>query len=1119
MMVTFVSQCEKKALSRTRRVLDAFADRIGDNTWQTVITQEGLLAVKKLLRKTATKNTAVSCHWIRSRSRSELVWVVGQQHKFDLQGRVPVNYTEANMQPEESTWLYIEAMSILSGIAGLFHDVGKANVLFQRKLDRNYIGKAFEPYRHEWVSLKIFQAFVGQDSDKNWISRLSRINSADERDVVERLSKLPSKSAAGWKDLPSIATVVSWLVVSHHRLPISSKENRAPIEAIDDWFKYVDSSWNANRDIDTFEKQALEDNWTFELGTPISSVCWQIKARSLAKRAQNCLVLLEKDNWLEQRFSAHLSRLSLMLADHFYSSLPRRKSEDDWRDPNYLCYANTDGHKHKKQKLDEHNIAVASYASRIMGSLPSLRRRLPEINSSESRKALSKPVEAKFKDNFGWQDKATKLASDVAQTSNKHGFFGINMASTGCGKTLANAKIMYALSGQKPCRFSIALGLRTLTLQTGDALKDLLKLNAGEIAVLIGSQAVTQLHKLRQGELVEGSNNHEKSGSESATPLFDENIKLEHQEDIDFSAYPDWLTEDPRLLTLLHAPVLVSTIDYLIPATEGVRGGRQIAPMLRLLTSDLILDEPDDFGLEDMPALCRLVNWAGMLGSRVLLSTASLPPSLAYALFDAYREGRNHFLQATEGATEANSVCCAWFDESIKPVYEEVIDLETYQDFHCTFVNKRVQELQKRQKPVVKGKLQNLYHLVQETKSSQVVYMADAIHRYAHELHRKHANLNHSGKQVSIGLIRVANIIPLVAMAKHLFAMNAEPDYRLHICVYHSQYPLIIRSYIEKKLDQALQRKDETTWWEASGIESHIAESSERQHIFIVLATPVAEVGRDHDYDWAIAEPSSMRSLIQLAGRIQRHRKQIPQSENFYIFDTNYRGLKREAIAYCRPGFESKDIAYSTHDLSDLLEQNEYETISAIPRIQQPKLAGLTKESKFSSFNSLEHMAQQLKLFGNPKNSEVVKRLLGGRQYPSYAKLWWQHSPTWSAEMQAMQPFRKSQVNDYFCLAYSERVNELLWQEKDMTSWPVEVSNTNKIKTDHFDVSKGKGIQPWLNIDIRQLLNELAEQLEMSDKALWQTYTEVQLRQPKNREEINWFFNEYLGIYQEIKES
>ncbi|MBV1875400.1 MAG: CRISPR-associated endonuclease Cas3'', partial [Cycloclasticus sp.] len=93
MMVTFVSQCEKKALNRTRRVLDAFANRIGNNAWQTVITEQGLDVVKKLLRKSATKNTAVSCHWIRSRSRSEFLWVVGNKKEFNEQGVVPVNYT------------------------------------------------------------------------------------------------------------------------------------------------------------------------------------------------------------------------------------------------------------------------------------------------------------------------------------------------------------------------------------------------------------------------------------------------------------------------------------------------------------------------------------------------------------------------------------------------------------------------------------------------------------------------------------------------------------------------------------------------------------------------------------------------------------------------------------------------------------------------------------------------------------------------------------------------------------------------------------------------------------------------------------------------------------------
>jgi len=101
MIVTFISQCKKNALKRTRRVLDAFANRIGDCAWQTVITEDGLIAVKKLLRQTATKNTAVACHWIRSRSRSELVWIVGSDSQFNSTGIVPVNITQKKLFTDE----------------------------------------------------------------------------------------------------------------------------------------------------------------------------------------------------------------------------------------------------------------------------------------------------------------------------------------------------------------------------------------------------------------------------------------------------------------------------------------------------------------------------------------------------------------------------------------------------------------------------------------------------------------------------------------------------------------------------------------------------------------------------------------------------------------------------------------------------------------------------------------------------------------------------------------------------------------------------------------------------------------------------------------------------------
>jgi CRISPR-associated endonuclease/helicase Cas3 len=75
-------------------VLDAFANRIGNNTWQTPITQEGLDAVRKLLKRTASKNTAVSCHQLKSRIRTQLLWIVGNKNKFNNEGIVAVNYTE-----------------------------------------------------------------------------------------------------------------------------------------------------------------------------------------------------------------------------------------------------------------------------------------------------------------------------------------------------------------------------------------------------------------------------------------------------------------------------------------------------------------------------------------------------------------------------------------------------------------------------------------------------------------------------------------------------------------------------------------------------------------------------------------------------------------------------------------------------------------------------------------------------------------------------------------------------------------------------------------------------------------------------------------------------------------
>ncbi len=132
MNVLIISQCNKNALAESRRILDQFAERKGDCTWQTSITLQGLTTLRKLLRQTAKRNTAIACHWIKGRNKTELLWIVGNISKFNIDGSVPTNTTERDIlrTKDENLWHTIEDIAIISGIAGLFHDFGKAIQLF-----------------------------------------------------------------------------------------------------------------------------------------------------------------------------------------------------------------------------------------------------------------------------------------------------------------------------------------------------------------------------------------------------------------------------------------------------------------------------------------------------------------------------------------------------------------------------------------------------------------------------------------------------------------------------------------------------------------------------------------------------------------------------------------------------------------------------------------------------------------------------------------------------------------------------------------------------------------------------------------------------------------------------
>ncbi len=133
MNVLLISRCSKNAREQSCQILDQFAERKGNSAWQTSITLEGLNTLRRLLRKTARRNTAVACHWIKKSGQTELVWIVGNLKRFNAQGTVPTHRTSRDIlrNHHEARWPATEAIALLASIAGLFHDFGKASALFQ----------------------------------------------------------------------------------------------------------------------------------------------------------------------------------------------------------------------------------------------------------------------------------------------------------------------------------------------------------------------------------------------------------------------------------------------------------------------------------------------------------------------------------------------------------------------------------------------------------------------------------------------------------------------------------------------------------------------------------------------------------------------------------------------------------------------------------------------------------------------------------------------------------------------------------------------------------------------------------------------------------------------------
>jgi len=1093
MMVTFVSQCEKKSLNKTRRVLDTFANRIGSRTWQTAITYEGLQAVKKLLRKTASKNSAISCHWIRSRRRTELVWIVGNRSKFNEEGFVPVNTTEKDIINShwENTWHYLPLIKNLVTLAALFHDWGKANEFFQTKLQKaKGVG---DPVRHEWLSILFLNTFVCKKTDDEWLERLAD-GAIDSDCLLGQLTTRHHRKIKPLAELPDAAAIVAWLILSHHRLPVPQELDGCIGESANSFaslFKIISKQWGYENIFDQHEENLLRC-FDFPKGLPCASEKWRRYAGKSAQKLLDCLGLLKQalqdGSW---RVVLHHCRLSLILADHYHSS---QDADKKWQDTLDL-FANTDRKTGNfKQSLTEHLIGVARQARRNVHLLPAFEGKHSELDRAYDVRALRKksPV------SYLWQDKAvTRIRHWREKQGTKidrshFGFFAVNMASTGKGKTFANAKIMRALSvdGQS-LRYILALGLRTLTLQTGDEYRERIGLGTDQLAVLIGSRAVLDLHQQRRQ--AEQQENGSFGGSESEEELLANELVFD-------SHIPDeqlaTVLPDIKSRKFLYAPVLSCTIDHLMAATETKRGGRFILPALRLMSSDLVIDEIDDFDGKDLIAIGRLIHLTGMLGRKVMISSATISPDLAEGYFNAYQAGWSLFAKTRN---LGQGVGCAWIDEFTSRM-NTVIDSEngdgvaSYARHHQEFINNRLKRLKKQ---IVKQKAEIWPCILSKNEDEQTVrrYFNSVILDAVQKNHLQHHNIDVvTGKQVSFGLVRVANITPCIDLTKFLLTADVADNIELRVMAYHSQQLLIMRSEQEKHLDTVLKRKNGSQpSFDQEVIRNHL-DSIKAQHvIFILVATPVEEVGRDHDFDWAVVEPSSYRSFIQLSGRVLRHHDLSGDVEtpNISLLQYNLKGLLQRKYAYCRPGFESEKNPLITHDLQSLLIGEPFaDRLDAGPRISRKRMV-----NPGENLAGLEH--------------EVIHQLLTDYQQQGPESLQgWLNGCWWlTAVPQRLVRFREGAPQLPVYLVLHDGEWRFVEKEKFGKINPIE---------ELFGIEREEGLSPleserlWLYRDYESLLEKLAKS---SIKQAALIYGEIGLPTfGKESLELHFIYSSQLGL-------
>lgn len=880
-----INDSEKTTLKKSQRILAKYLVQIGPTTYIASLSLEAQEALQSELKAIRSRYLAVVCYVLQKNVMQEIAWHVGSTKNFDAELGIYA-HRRRTVKPElpyvAGTWLAQLLAKVLK-LSALVHDIGKMSDAFQDKLwrsvGRSQSAKRGEFIRHEALSYYVLRK-LGSLSDYQRLTELDgdglqalvACSSADglkkdfERFLTQDFATMEAalvaaKSTVGLHHL--VGVLVAYLALTHHRLP-GAKRHPKP-------YTYQ-ASKSPNEHFNDNLSDIYAQSLSFSKGNQYNTAAPQSLAPSYRAAVTDLIEHLKAapadvDTAALVRLAMKFGRPLLVLGDHLGSSL---KSDKGIQHSDGILIANTE-----KSKVG--TVAGDSYATHISSVTQHVRKQsqlalrmlagdiaeLPKLSLSAQRSiAAKRSSSGKFK----WQSDAfTHLKEKTAAMPT----LCLVTAETGSGKTIASAQIAQALNSQ---RFTYLLGMRSLTLQTGDSYQKDLGLGPADLAVVIGDRIAKKSFEAFGSESLDATELIAHGGTASSDWLDAvQTGKGPHIRE----AYSE------KVLKFLSTPVVISTIDQMIGITK-LRNVSKAKEYARAYTSDLILDELDNYSPEELKHVVRLCYYAGLGGRHLICLSATLGPVHAQGVVQAYRQGLmdNRSLVGSGNTFRLACISNLQAPASLECDLNASTTTSTLASCHQFIVDYNRKTIAAQ--ATSKGKL--VHQILSDSALAFKPITAEVLQLHTYN------SFKVDNRQVSVGFVRYNEVKHARAYARYLMEQAELPE-EFEVCVlcYHSKNSALGLWASDSVLNKLTNRKNLSCGEDLSpeAIEKFVTplakQTQAKNLVFVVVTTSLLETGRDHDYDWAILECNSHRSLIQACGRVRRHREWLDTARNVSI--------------------------------------------------------------------------------------------------------------------------------------------------------------------------------------------------------------------------------------------